>query len=178
MKANKTDAWSCAPSFAEEARAQGFRRPSMMWVEDADDDVERHFRREVYRQAHAQRTRIRSQKAAQAPRTATTRKATPPRARRSAAPTGGKEGGGGDSGDGGSGDGEPPHGLPSLLTLHDLAALLRCSIYTLYTYSSKHPGRLPPAIYLPGVRGPRYTSGSVCDWITAHAARGRTEGGA
>ncbi|MDD5125266.1 hypothetical protein [Methylovulum sp.] len=57
---------------------------------------------------------------------------------------------------------EPPTSLPLLCTVHDLASLLQVSAKTL---QNKPKVALPPAIYIPGCRGPRYHLRDVIAWL-------------
>lgn len=81
-----------------------------------------------------------------------------------------KSGDDGDGGDGGSGDGEPPHQHPILLDYADLAALLKVAVGTLKNRYSQAPHTLPPAILIPGCRGPRWLLATVLRWLEAHEA--------
>lgn len=66
----------------------------------------------------------------------------------------------------------PQHPL-QLLDQSSLAALLRVSRKTLQNQYSASPGTLPPAIQIPGARGPRWTQQAVQAWLDsrpAHAA--------
>lgn len=74
----------------------------------------------------------------------------------------------GDDGDGGDGDGgEPPH-HPILLDYEDLSELLKVAVGTLKNRYSQAPHTLPPAILIPGCRGPRWFLVDVIRWIEAH----------
>ncbi len=70
------------------------------------------------------------------------------------------------SGDSNSSDSDPSdperHGL---LTQTDLAAFLRISRKSLQNLYSSKPHELPPAISVPGARGPRWTVQAVQDWL-------------
>lgn len=70
-----------------------------------------------------------------------------------------KPAGGGSDDDG---DGEPPAHLPLVWTTHDLAATLGVSAKTL---QNQPPHHLPPAIRIPGCRGPRYRLQDVLAWL-------------
>jgi len=79
------------------------------------------------------------------------------------------------SGDGNSDDGsdpDPDHARPlhqqhplQLLDQSALAAILCVSRKTLQNKYSTAPHTLPPAIQIPGARGPRWTAQSVRDWL-------------
>lgn len=77
--------------------------------------------------------------------------------------------GSGNDGDGGS-DGEPPHPHPLVLTYEDLSKLLKVAIGTLKNRYSRDPSSLPPAILIPGCRGPRWLLATVFRWLEAHEA--------
>ena len=66
------------------------------------------------------------------------------------------------SGSDDDGDGEPPAHLPLVWTTHDLAATLAVSAKTL---QNQPPHYLPPAIRIPGCRGPRYRLRDVLAWL-------------
>lgn len=68
------------------------------------------------------------------------------------------------SSDDGDGDGgsEPPASLPLILTVHDLARLLQVSAKTL---QNKPKSALPPAVFIPACRGPRYHRNDVVAWL-------------
>ena len=71
------------------------------------------------------------------------------------------------SGDGNSSDdsdGEPPRSLP-LLDQAALAAILCIATKTLQNLYSSTPHLLPPAIAIPGARGPRWTPLAVQEWL-------------
>ncbi len=81
------------------------------------------------------------------------------------------------SGDGNS-DPEPdPERRAQPLSLHDqasLADLLKISKKSVQNIFSKTPWLLPPAICIPGARGPRWTAQSVQAWLEnrpAHSAK-------
>lgn len=77
--------------------------------------------------------------------------------------------GSGDDGDGGGGsDGEPPHQSPLLLDYEDLSRLLKVAVGTLKNRYSRDPSSLPPAILIPGCRGPRWLLATVLRWLEAH----------
>lgn len=62
---------------------------------------------------------------------------------------------------------EPAISLPTL-ALYDqaaLAELLCISKKTVQNLYSKTPHRLPPAIDIPGARGPRWTAASILAWL-------------
>lgn len=74
----------------------------------------------------------------------------------------------GASGDGNPDDPEPERRLQASFTLFDqasLADLLCISKKTLQNLYSKTPWLLPPAIQIPGARGPRWTPGAVDEWL-------------
>jgi hypothetical protein len=60
--------------------------------------------------------------------------------------------------------GEPPASLPLLCTVHDLAVLLQVSPKTL---QNKPQSALPPAVFIPGCRGPRYHYRDVIAWLNS-----------
>lgn len=66
----------------------------------------------------------------------------------------------GDDSDGG--DGEPPASIPLICTVHDVAALLQVSAKTL---QNQPKSALPPAVHIPGCRGPRYRLRDVIAWL-------------
>lgn len=71
------------------------------------------------------------------------------------------------SNDEGDGDGgEPPH--PLVLDYEDLAHLLRVAVGTLKNRYSLDPTSLPPAILIPGCRGPRWLFPDVLQWLKDH----------
>ena len=65
------------------------------------------------------------------------------------------------------GEGEPPAHLPLIWTIHDLAATLAVSAKTL---QNQPPHHLPPAIRIPGCRGPRYRLQDVLAWLDGFSA--------
>ena len=67
--------------------------------------------------------------------------------------------------------GEPPANLLILWTIHDLAATLAVSAKTL---QNQPPHHLPPAIRIPGCRGPRYRIRDVLAWLDGFAVNKRT----
>jgi hypothetical protein len=73
--------------------------------------------------------------------------------------------GGADDGDGdGDGDGCSLENL-SLLDLEKLSEILCIEKQTLKNKLSKNPQDLPPPLYLPGFRGPRWTKSVVKKWL-------------
>lgn len=76
------------------------------------------------------------------------------------------------SGDGNS-DPEPPQPLPTpagrdkLYNQASLADVLILSKKTVQNIYSKTPWLLPPAIQVPGARGPRWTPQAVAEWLKA-----------
>jgi hypothetical protein len=69
------------------------------------------------------------------------------------------------------GDGEPPrHPYPLVLNYVDLADLLKIAPGTLKNRYSQAPDTLPPAICIPGCRGPRWLLATVLRWLEAHEA--------
>lgn len=90
----------------------------------------------------------------------TTRKATPRRTRQRGAASRSSAA----SGDGNS-DGESPR--PQLYDQPTLAAFLAISKKTLQNRYSVAPHTLPPAISIPGARGPRWTPESVAEWLSS-----------
>lgn len=72
--------------------------------------------------------------------------------------------------DGDGGDGEPPHRLEPLLDSKDLAAYLRLARGTVNNYYSCSPELLPPAIRIPGHRGPLWRPTTVLKWLEAREA--------
>ncbi len=90
-------------------------------------------------------------------------------------PGGSKTGAGGhkkpaSSGSDDEGEGEPPAHLPLIWTTHDLAATLAVSAKTL---QNQPPHHLPPAIRIPGCRGPRYRLQDVMAWLDGFSAEQR-----
>ena len=80
------------------------------------------------------------------------------------------------SGDGNSDDGDPdPERNPlALLDQPGLADLLGIAKSTLQNIYSSTPWLLPPAIHIPGARGPRWTPQAVQAWLAdrpAHVAK-------
>ena len=75
-------------------------------------------------------------------------------------------GGSDDDGEGG----EPPANLPLIWTVHDLAATLKVSAKTL---QNQPPHHLPPAIRIPGCKGPRYRLQDVLAWLDGFSAASR-----
>ncbi len=65
---------------------------------------------------------------------------------------------------------EPPANLPILWTIHDLADTLAVSAKTL---QNQPPHHLPPAIRIPGCRGPRYRLQDVLAWLDGFVAKHR-----
>ena len=74
------------------------------------------------------------------------------------------------SGSDDEGEGEPPAHLPLIWTIHDLAATLAVSAKTL---QNQPPHHLPPAIRIPGCRGPRYRLQDVMAWLDGFSAEQR-----
>jgi hypothetical protein len=79
------------------------------------------------------------------------------------------------SGDGNSDDGDSDPARPllsaQLFDQASLAALLCVSKKTIQNLFSKTPWLLPPAIFIPGARGPRWTLASVQAWISDRPLR-------
>ncbi len=75
-------------------------------------------------------------------------------------------GGSDDDGEGG----EPPASLPLVWTVHDLAQTLSVSAKTL---QNKPASALPPAIRIPGCKGPRYRLRDVLAWLDGFSAASR-----
>ena len=65
--------------------------------------------------------------------------------------------------------GEPPASLPLLCMVHDLAVLLQVSPKTL---QNKPQSALPPAVFIPGCRGPRYHLRDVIAWVNSFPVGG------
>lgn len=61
---------------------------------------------------------------------------------------------------------DPP--MATLLTIDDLAAVLRLSVATIWNRRSKAPHTLPPAVDLPGAGGLRWRQQDVEAWLEAH----------
>jgi hypothetical protein len=81
-------------------------------------------------------------------------------------------GGSSDDGDGGS-DGEPPHHpypYPLVLNYADLANLFKIATGTAKNHYSRDPSSLPPAIHIPGCRGPSWLLTTALLWLEAHEA--------
>lgn len=68
-----------------------------------------------------------------------------------------------------SAGGEPPASLPLICTVHDLAVLLQVSPKTL---QNKPQSALPPAVFIPGCRGPRYHYRDVIAWLNSFPVGG------
>ena len=66
--------------------------------------------------------------------------------------------------------GEPPASLPLVWTVHDLAKTLSVSAKTL---QNKPASALPPAIRIPGCKGPRYRFRDVMAWLDGFPAASR-----
>ncbi|MDR7927341.1 hypothetical protein RIE95_10170 [Acidithiobacillus thiooxidans] len=66
--------------------------------------------------------------------------------------------------------GEPPASLPLLCTVHDLAVLLQVSPKTL---QNKPRSCLPPAVFIPSCRGPRYHLRDVITWLNSFPVGGK-----
>lgn len=56
-------------------------------------------------------------------------------------------------------------GLPAVMTLDDLAALLQLHIHTLRADLSRRPESLPPRLYLPGRSSVRFLAADVVAWL-------------
>ena len=90
----------------------------------------------------------------------TARRSTPRRARRSPAASSTTSGGAKSS------DPDPDPDRPlQLFDTRKLADLLCISPKTLQNLYSKSPHGLPPAIHIPGARGPRWTLSAIRDWL-------------
>ena len=63
-----------------------------------------------------------------------------------------------------------PHHNLQLLDQPSFAALLRVSTKTLQNWYSASPHTLPPAIQIPGARGPRWTQQAVQSWLDSRPA--------
>ena len=76
------------------------------------------------------------------------------------------------SGNSDGSDGEPPRPCQPLQLLNqtDLADLLSISKKTLQNIHSNAHHLLPPAIFVPGARGPRWTPAAVAAWLDARPA--------
>lgn len=73
-----------------------------------------------------------------------------------------------DDGDG-DGGGEPPHQHPlQTLEYQDLAPLFHVSPDTLKNVYSRSPELLPPAVHIPGHRGPLWLPSTVLRWLEAN----------
>ena len=72
----------------------------------------------------------------------------------------------GDSNDDADPDPEPERRPNSLLDQASLASYLCISKHTVQNLYSKTPHLLPPAIHIPGARGPRWTPESVQEWLS------------
>ncbi len=71
---------------------------------------------------------------------------------------------------GNDGDGEPPRRPAPLLDQSALASLLSVSKKTVQNQYSAAPWTLPPAIQIPGARGPRWTPQAVSEWLDQRPA--------
>ncbi len=60
---------------------------------------------------------------------------------------------------------KPFSGIPKLLTQQDLARILGVGVKTIQNRQYLHPETLPPSLYLPGCRGPRYLQADVLAWL-------------
>jgi hypothetical protein len=77
-------------------------------------------------------------------------------------------GGSSDDGDGGP-DGEPPHRpLQALLNYEDFGLVARLAPGTVKNLYCRSPESLPPAIHIPGHRGPLWHPDDVVRWFEAH----------
>ncbi|MBU2857298.1 hypothetical protein HF289_10620 [Acidithiobacillus ferrooxidans] len=104
----------------------------------------------------------------QAPTQAQVVKPTPMRAPRRTRQRGASSRASAASGDGNSEDPEPERRPQASLSLYDqasLADLLCISKKSVQNIFSKTPWLLPPAIQIPGARGPRWTPESVQEWL-------------
>lgn len=70
------------------------------------------------------------------------------------------------SGDSNSNDADPEPERP-LFNESSLADLICISKKTIQNLYSKTPHLLPPAIHIPGARGPRWTPESVAEWLSS-----------
>jgi hypothetical protein len=52
-----------------------------------------------------------------------------------------------------------------------LAEIIGVHERTLKNWYSRDPARLPPAVIIPGAKGPRWTDDLVDEWIQAHVRR-------
>ena len=66
------------------------------------------------------------------------------------------------------GDGEPPHRLEPLLNYEDFGRVARLAPGTVKNLYCRSPERLPPAIRLPGHRGPLWHPHDVLQWLEDH----------
>lgn len=76
------------------------------------------------------------------------------------------------SGDGNSDDGDPDpaaHAL-QLFDQRTFAPILGLSLKTLQNQYSKNPDQFPPAIRIPGARGPRWTVQAIQEWLSSRPA--------
>lgn len=72
------------------------------------------------------------------------------------------------SGDNNDGDPDPDRHQSqqlALLTQADLANILGIALHTLQNQYSKNPHQFPPAIQVPGARGPRWTREAIHNWF-------------
>lgn len=99
---------------------------------------------------------------AQATKPARARSSTPRRTRRTVRSSAKS----GDSNDDADPDPEPERRPNSLLDQASLASYLCISKHTVQNLYSKTPHLLPPAIHIPGARGPRWTPESVQEWLS------------
>lgn len=73
--------------------------------------------------------------------------------------------------DGGDGGGEPPHclgGLEPLLNYEDFGLVARLAPGTVKNLYCRSPESLPPAIHIPGHRGPLWHPDDVVLWFDQH----------
>jgi hypothetical protein len=80
--------------------------------------------------------------------------------------------GGSDDGDGGGDGGEPPRrlggGLEPLLNYEDFGLVARLAPGTVKNLYCRSPELLPPAIHIPGHRGPLWRPNDVSRWFEEH----------
>lgn len=82
--------------------------------------------------------------------------------------------GGSDDGDGGGDGGEPPRrlggGLEPLLNYEDFGLVARLAPGTVNNLYCRSPELLPPAIHIPGHRGPLWRPNDVSRWFEEHVS--------
>ena len=60
--------------------------------------------------------------------------------------------------------------VPLILTIQDLADLLKKSVASVRSDITRAPGRLPPPLKIPGARAVRFSKDSLIEWIEGLAS--------